>query len=234
MGVDREALAVLAAAQGGVLLTSQMVAMGMGQRNAAQALRRWGWQRLHFGAWAAPGVRVDLQMRARAYQLQSAGLVGSHSTAAAAHGIEMLEPYAVEFTVLGGCRERRPGGAAVHRAELGEHEVTTVGGVRVTTPVRTVCDLLRALPRNEAVVAVDSALLQGLVLRPQVEAALGGSRTLVRRARSSLALTDPRCGSPAESLARLHMHDAGLHPESQVEVTTANGQVRRLDFLFRA
>ncbi|MEU1375246.1 hypothetical protein ABZ442_16490 [Streptomyces triculaminicus] len=49
-----------------------------------------------------------------------------------------------------------------------------------------------------------------------------------------LALADPRAGSPAETLARLRMHDAGLHPETQaVPVVPATGRRIYPDFLFR-
>ncbi|MEV3861401.1 hypothetical protein AB0J38_44730 [Streptomyces sp. NPDC050095] len=54
------------------------------------------------------------------------------------------------------------------------------------------------------------------------------------RAREWLALVDPTSDSPAETVARLHMADAGLRPESQAEVFTADGRQVLLDFLFRA
>ncbi|MFE2985468.1 hypothetical protein [Streptomyces sp. NPDC059262] len=44
---------------------------------------------------------------------------------------------------------------------------------------------------------------------------------------------DPGAGSPAETVARLRLHDAGLRPESQVELRTPDGRRRFLDFLFR-
>ncbi|CAL9490547.1 hypothetical protein SUDANB176_03238 [Streptomyces sp. enrichment culture] len=54
------------------------------------------------------------------------------------------------------------------------------------------------------------------------------------RARERPALVDRGSGSPAETIARLRTHDAGPHPETQVEVRTPNGRRRCLDFLFRA
>ncbi|MDT9688470.1 hypothetical protein Q5762_08905 [Streptomyces sp. P9(2023)] len=44
---------------------------------------------------------------------------------------------------------------------------------------------------------------------------------------------DPACGSPAETVARLHMRDAGLHPESQPLLRSRSGRTLRPDFLFR-
>ncbi|MFF4155997.1 hypothetical protein [Streptomyces sp. NPDC001678] len=140
-------------------------------------------------------------------------------------------------------------GVVVHAIRLAAREITVVGGVRVTTVLRTVCDLLTSLPTHEAVIAADFVLAKGLADREQIHEALGPDerddrdgrrghrghrRRNVRTARAALALTDPASGSPAESMARLWMHGAGLYPESQAEMTTPNGRLLRLDFLFRA
>ncbi|MFF7728199.1 hypothetical protein [Streptomyces sp. NPDC008001] len=224
----------LAAVQGGVVLTSQAVAAGLSRGGAARSLRRAGWSLLHPGAWAEPGREAGPKLRLRALQLHHPELVASHSAAAAAHGVALIRPWCPEFTSLKG--RRRSTGALVHCIPLAESEVTVVSGVRVTAPVRTVCDLLRALPGDEAVIAADSALSRGLVRREEVARALEEAprRPRTRAARRALGLADPACGSPAESRARLEMGRAGLHPESQAEVTTARGRVVRLDFLFRA
>jgi very-short-patch-repair endonuclease len=52
--------------------------------------------------------------------------------------------------------------------------------------------------------------------------------------RRRLKLADPNSGSPAETVARLRLHDAGLRPESQAELRTPDGRRSYLDFLFRA
>ncbi|MEW2510876.1 hypothetical protein [Streptomyces sp. NPDC046870] len=68
----------------------------------------------------------------------------------------------------------------------------------------------------------------------EIARALGrGSRGSVR-ALDWLRLTDPLAGSPAETVARLRMYDAGLHPESQAELRSPDGSRRVVDFLFRA
>ncbi|CAM5422157.1 hypothetical protein SABIM44S_01940 [Streptomyces abikoensis] len=216
------------------MLTSQAVAAGLSRGGAARSLRRAGWSRLHTGAWAEPGRRAGLGLRLRALQLQHPELVASHGSAAVAHGFVLIRPAGPEFTSPAG---RRAGaGALVHRIPLHEGEVTVVSGVRVTTAVRTLCDLLRVLPEDEAVIAADSVLARGLVRRAEAARALEGAsrRPGTRAAQRSLALADPASGSPAESMARLEMGRAGLHPESQAEVTTVRGRTARLDFLFRA
>ncbi|MFG2128769.1 hypothetical protein ACGFNV_13365 [Streptomyces sp. NPDC048751] len=115
-------------------------------------------------------------------------------------------------------------------------------GLRVTGVVRTVADLLRREARDGALVVLESALTYrrvGQVRRTPltrldtVTAALAPSLPGTARARRWLQLCDPRAGSPAETIARLRMYDAGLRPESQVALITPDGRRVVLDFLFR-
>ncbi|WP_416977146.1 hypothetical protein [Streptomyces sp. T028] len=197
--------------------------------------------------WVAPGVRPDFAMRLRAVQLAAPELVVSHRAAAWAWRIELLKAEA-EFTDLGGVRQRK--GVRVYRGALRADEVVELasyGGLRVTGVDRTLADLLLSGPRDEALVAVDSALSyrtvavgQGPVRRAPltrldaVASALAQRSYGVVRARAWLALADPASGSPAETVARLRMHDAGLRPETQAELVTPAGRLLRPDFLFRA
>lgn len=116
-------------------------------------------------------------------------------------------------------------------------------GLRVTCAVRTLTDLLRTGPRDDALVAVESALTHrrvgGFRRAPltdldSLSAALEvAPKKAAVRARSWLRLCDPRAGSPAETIARLRMLDVGLRPETQAEVCTPDGRRRYLDFLFQ-
>ncbi|MDG4535854.1 hypothetical protein [Streptomyces sp. AV19] len=135
----------------------------------------------------------------------------------------------------------------MHRMDLGVGEIVAVEGIRVTTVVRTMADLLRAGPRDDALVAVESAVNW----RPSQEAARCRRRPLttldkVREALASgvgmwgtkravewLGLADPGAGSPVETLARLWMRDAGLVPETQVRFVTPSGRTVYVDFFFR-
>ncbi|MFF4789092.1 endonuclease domain-containing protein [Streptomyces sp. NPDC001276] len=195
----------------GVLLTSRALAAGWPRRSLTLALRAQGWIRLYAGAWAEPGSTPTLATRLRAVQLVRPRLVAGHGSAAAL----LLE-----------------------RAEV----VEGLQGLRFTSARRTLTDLLRAGPRDDAIVAVDSALgyrkVDGARRPPltdmaSVEATLKARSRGTARARTWLLLCDPRAGSPAETIARLRLHDAGLHPESQAEIITPAGRRVRLDFLFR-
>ncbi|WP_260326834.1 hypothetical protein [Streptomyces sp. TLI_185] len=180
-------------------------------------------------------------------QLAAPELVVSHRAAAWAWRIELLSVEA-EFTDLGRVRQRK--GVRVHRGALGAEEVVEMasfGGLRVTGADRTLADLLFCGPRDEALVAVDSALSYRTVTVGErrvrrapltrldaLAAALSSRSRGLDRARAWLTLADPACGSPAETVAPLRMHDAGLHPETQGELITHGGRLLRPDFLFRA
>lgn len=227
----------LAASQDGVLLTSQAHDCGLSVSNVARVLRHEGWTQLYLGVWVEPGRGVDLRLRLLAVQLKFPRLVVSHSAAAVFLDIATVGPCAVELTDPWRRHRSRTPGIRVHKAELGEHEVTVASRIRVTTVLRTVCDILLTLPLYPAVIAADSVLARRRVSRQCIDDALSAPyarRMDVGAARRALALTDPGSGSPAETKARLEIREAGLFPESQAEVRTLNGRVRRLDFLFRA
>ncbi|WP_228120860.1 hypothetical protein [Streptomyces fagopyri] len=208
-------------------------------------LGREGWTRVQAGAWIEPGRDVDLATRLRAVQLLKPRLVVSHRSATALWRIETLAPRGegtLEFIDLDLTLRSGGKGVLVHRMTLDEADVVRREGLRVTSADRTLADLLRAGPRDEALVAVESALTwrrvggirrapvtTAALLSLALEAPMRGAESGRRR----LKLADPNSGSPAETVARLHMHDAGLHPESQAELRTPDGRHRYLDFLFR-
>ncbi|MGI5376181.1 hypothetical protein ACQEV2_18380 [Streptomyces sp. CA-251387] len=170
----------------------------------------------------------------------------SHRSAAALWRIETLTPAAegpLEFIDPFLTLRRGGRGVRVHRLPLSTGDTAERQGLRVTGAVRTVADLLRGGPRDEAVVAVESALTYRrvggvrrapLTDRDTIAAGLEAPHQGAARARRWLRLCDPRAGSPVETIARLRMHDAGLHPETQAELVTPNGRRVVLDFLFRA
>ncbi|MQY37982.1 hypothetical protein SRB17_59900 [Streptomyces sp. RB17] len=232
----------------GVLLTSRAVEAGWPRRDLTRALRAEGWTRLRQGAWAEPGRDPDLLTRLRAVLFREPRLIVSHGSAAALWRIEVLggsRRAPLEFIDPQLAIRRLSRDVRVHRQPLGRGDVVERQGLRLTTPTRTLTDLLRRGPRDEALVAVDSALSYRrvghvrrapLTRQEEIAAALqsmGPAQGSVR-ARGRLRLCDPLAGSPAETVARLRMYDAGLHPESQVELRTPDGSRRTVDFLFRA
>ena len=122
-----------------------------------------------------------------------------------------------EVTVPGGGL-RPHTGIVIHRDRLPSGEITRIGDVRATTPLRTAFDLARSTQMLDAVVAVDRLanrhrfhpdLLRGFCVRYR-------GRRGVARVPAVLALASPYAGSPMETRLRLLIVEGGLpRPEVQ-------------------
>jgi hypothetical protein len=122
-----------------------------------------------------------------------------------------------EVTVVGGGLRSRPG-LVVHRDTLLSDEITEVGEVRCTSPLRTAFDLARGPNRDDAVVAVDRLANRHRFAPDRVEelCARHPGRRGVARIQGVLALATPYAGSPMETRIRLLIVAAGLPcPEVQ-------------------
>lgn len=220
---------------GGVLLVEEVVKAGMPKGAVYRKLREESWQRLLPGAYAEPG-EGELRKRIYAIQHRYPALVASHRSAAALQGLDLLADQLEVTAPVSGDRRGRVAGVRVYTLPLESAEVLRLeNGLRVTSPARTVADLLRDVPPEEAVVAADCALRRGLATAGAVLEAVRSDRRRrgEDRALRALAVVDHRAQSPAESLARVRMREAGLRPECQVELRPADGKVLRGDFLFR-
>ncbi|MGV8967429.1 MAG: hypothetical protein ACOH2F_14265 [Cellulomonas sp.] len=115
-----------------------------------------------------------------------------------------------------------------HCAVLPPADRTERDGLPVTGLERTVLDCAMSLPVDRGLVIADSALHGGLDVRRLVDrlGRLTGHRG-VRRARTVLALTDPRAESPGETLVRFVVVQAGLpRPDLQIQVECPTGTFR--------
>jgi very-short-patch-repair endonuclease len=157
-------------------------------------------------------------------------------SAAALYGVEPFPDTPVELTVP---RARQVRGArlVVVRSELRPSDLATCGRMSTTSPERTVFDLARRLPRDDAVATIDALLHRGATSVAACLVYAQGHRDLAgcRSVAPVLAITDPRSESPMESRLRLTLVDGGLpRPESQVEVRDERGRlVARLDLAYR-
>lgn len=121
------------------------------------------------------------------------------------------------------------------RAPLHATEIIRMGPLPVTTMPRTLVDCARAWSLEDAVVAMDAALLAGRTSPTELRHALDGEHGwpgIVRAARA-VALADGRAESPLETLGRLRIVGTGLpRPELQVEIRTAERLVAVVDGWF--
>ena len=122
-------------------------------------------------------------------------------------------------------------------APLGADEVVRHGPFRLTSPARTLVDCAREWPLEDAVVAMDAALLAGRTTRPEMSRVLAAQPSWrgAPRARRAVALADGRAESPLETRGRLRIAGAGLPvPELQVEIRAGGRLVAVVDGWFEA
>ncbi|MBJ8337947.1 hypothetical protein JGU71_03520 [Antrihabitans sp. YC3-6] len=119
-------------------------------------------------------------------------------------------------------------------APFAADEVTAIDGIPVFGPVRTVVDLARTFPFEQAVVVGDAAMQKFGLTHDEL---FDGLRRWPRRpgapaARRAIRFMDGRSESVGESRSRVRMHEAGLPaPELQYRIVSADGQfLGRTDF----
>lgn len=160
----------------------------------------------------------------------------SHASAAALHGFDLWN------VPLDHVHISRPATRCgrvttqlhVHPTELGD-DLVLVDAVPVTSVARTVVDLARTLPRDQSVIAGDSALRLHPELRECLTRALADAKTRhgTARARSTVPFLDGRSESVGESLSRIRIAEAGLpRPVLQQEISGSDGRRYRVDFFW--
>jgi predicted transcriptional regulator of viral defense system len=219
-----EVLERIAGQQGGVVTAAQARSAGLATYQVARLCRSGRWHRLTRGVYAIAGTVASVEATRRAEIGAAVASLGSGAcavldTAAELHGIGGLRRTdTIHVSVPPDApRAQRISdrSLAVHQLVVAVTELTDVAGILVTTPQRTVADLLLRAPRFEAVSVVDSALnnqLMGEEELAALPALLKGRRGSVR-ARSRLAEADGRARSPLETRVRLRCVDGGVAPD---------------------
>jgi hypothetical protein len=180
------------------------------------------YDRVHRNVYVPKGCEMTAADRAVAAWLWSdrQSTLGGMS-AAAIHGSKWIDPKLPAEVYR---RNGKPvDGILIHRDELFDDEIQSVGGMSVSTPVRTAFDLGRRRGRTLAIVRVD-ALTNATGLRTASVDALvkrhAGARGL-RQLRDVIGLVDGGAESPQETRTRLVLVEAGLpRPRTQIMSTT--------------
>jgi predicted transcriptional regulator of viral defense system len=177
-------------AQGGFFTARQAAEAGYQDSVHPYQVRSGNWVREVRGVYRLAQFptpsRPDLmvwQLWSRNRQDEPQG-VFSHATALTLHDLSDVMPAKLDMTVPPGFRRMAaiPGVLRLHHARLGDREVQTIDGVHVTTPVRTLIDVIAegAIAPELQVQAVDQALRRGLIMRRQLETARVSSRARQR------------------------------------------------------
>src|SRR5690242_6117786 len=177
-----------------------------------EMLQTASWRRMSRGQYSWSGLSDDIELKLRAVQARLPECAAfSGRTAAWLHGLD-FPPEPIEVTVPRDISVRSRAGVKLRRASLDRTDRTSRRGFRVTTALRTVCDLGSRADVVESTVAVDMALKGGLVkleeLARYVEDNAGAKG--VRRLRRAVGLAEPRCESPMETRLRLELIRARL------------------------
>jgi hypothetical protein len=229
-------------ASGGLFTRADALAAGWTDSALFEAVRTGRLVRLRPGvftpATAPPAdvhqaARAQLLARAAAVTSTTRDVVISHAAAAAMHGLAVLcLPDRPCLTVQAGTAMRDVAGAHLHRATLGDADVTLIDGLPATSLARTVLDVSRESGVEAGLVLADAALRAGLDA-DALSGALGQCARWPggRRARAVAAMADGLAESPLESLSRLRFRQHRLPaPLLQVELGDEFGRyVRRVD-----
>jgi very-short-patch-repair endonuclease len=242
LGMNKK-LAKTAASQGRVFTRRQALDAGLTPAQVRVLIAR-EWLVLLRGVYAERALADSLSPEARhvldaaaAVVASRLGPVASHRTGALAHGLPLLGglpelPQLTRTPRSSDDTSRTPG---LHVATLLATDLTSVGGMPVTTLPRTAVDIARTEPVRAGVVFAD-AVLRRLVPQEELLAVAQAHRSWPGgpRAVRVAAFADGRAETPLESLTRLAYRQERLPtPESQVEVWRDGRFVALVDFLFR-
>ena len=199
-------------------------------------------RRLRPGAYVEPAEleglfpenRHRLEIMATARALRRPAVI-SHASAAVMHELPMwnVDLRRAHFTragTEGGFSTTR---TLMHVAPLADDEIVRINGLAVTSAARTVADLSRSVPFEQAVVGGDGALNMGLVTGPELDETIEAFRRRhgFKAAAKAIAFMDHRSESAGESRSRVAMHRIGLpKPELQRVVRQGYATLGRVDF----
>lgn len=166
----RQALYRFAAGQAGFFTAAQALDLGYSYQAQKYHVDHGNWARVDRGIFKIPewpSSVNDSLVRWVLWSKQRA--VVSHDSAAAAHGLGVLNPAKVHLTVPPGFRMDDPA-VVLHRRELPDADVTLIDGAAITTVVRTVLDVIESQFDEELIASVvDDAVNTGAASVRQLE-----------------------------------------------------------------
>lgn len=224
----------------GALIVRHRNRTGQDDRALQRAASKGELTRLRSGAYVRTAVWEALSSEDRR-RLEAAAMaemhptyVASHRSAAALWRVPSIRRHDGlvhgRVTVAAGTRTEH--GVRKHAVRDPDQHLNRVDGILCTTLERTALDLAATEPFDEAIVALDWVLAQGVTkdrlreVLDEWDPARGR-----RRVETALAFADGASGSPGESLSRVHIREAGFPaPVLQQAFFDADGLVGYVDF----
>lgn len=171
----------IASEQNGYFTTKQAINSGYGTNSHPYHVKTGNWIREHRGIYRLAnyplGDRPDLMLwhlwsRNRNEEPQG---VYSHETALAIHDLTDLNPSKLHMTVPRNFRRnsRIPEVLVLHYNYISPTETVPAYGVRVTTPLRTIIDIIMEgyLPKDVITQAIEEMMQRGAVTKKALEEA---------------------------------------------------------------
>jgi hypothetical protein len=230
----------------GLFTTADAIRAGYGTSEIRALCRSGSWIRLRRGVLIAAatlaeaetsGRRHDVDCLAVLLSVDRPSAVVSHVSAARVW--QLPTPRAVEpvFRLTDPVQWRRGRDYLMTCAPLSAGERWRTGPLRLTSAARTLVDCAREWPLEDAVVAMDAALLAERTTPDDLRRATATVRHWrgAGRAARATAHADGRAESPLETRGRLRIVGAGLRPpELQVEVRSGGRLVGVVDAWYDA
>lgn len=219
--------------------TAQAHAWGLSGEDLRLRVKDGRLRRVFTGVYVRSDLEATTVLRAQAARL----VMSEHSvlcdrTAAWLHGVDVYR-YAeldgvpqLDSFVLRGHRPTDRADCHGRTRDLLAEDWTWVGGVRVTTPLRTAVDLACSMSRRDALAALDAFARDHAVTVGEMNRLLHRYRRRrgVIQARELVQLADGRSESRGESWTRLEILDRGLPPPSPQHWVEVDGRpTYRLD-----
>lgn len=163
-GID-QAIAELARRQGGAISRKQLMALGCNRAAIDYRVRIGRLHVVHRGVYAVGHVVLGIEGRRWAAVLAYAPTSAlSHAAAAAAFAFRRSNAAVLDVTVVGTGHKVRPGIRLHARKAVPADELTTLHGLPITTPARTLLDLAAGGLRGRPLAtAIDRAEQSGVL-----------------------------------------------------------------------
>ena len=192
--------------------------LGLTRHQLRELVRTHQVRRLFHGVFVDFAVADSRELRVAALGLViPPGAIVSDHSAAWVYGVDTFPPGAMRemrpmCVVPHGSGRPKGIRAMVRQTTMPDPDHVTLGGIRVTSPVRTASDLLRLSWRPHALAAADALVRGEVVTHIEVSEYVSSLRRLpgTKQAQELAPLIDPGAQTPGESWMRLRLVDAGL------------------------
>jgi predicted transcriptional regulator of viral defense system len=237
-------LRVRAERQDGVFTTADAVTAGYPYSEIRDLVSTGRWIRLRRGVLIGAEDLARARETGRTHRVNCLAVllalgrprtVVSHASAATLWGLPVPPEATATLRLTDPDRWRRGEGFLMSRAPLAPDELWRSGPVPMTSAARTLADCAREWVLEDAVVAMDAALLAGRTSREDLQRAVAAAQRWPGAAQAIRAstLADGRAESPLETRGRLRILGSGLPvPELQAEIRAAGRLVAVVDAWF--